>query len=148
LFYRTDRALLYYYDGTRWLTTTLYKIIPTSVITPIPFTASPLSVAYMPPDLDYGMYLVDLQATSGVFGTNDGSNFWTVALKRRNATNTINSITSFDTSADTSSNWVTHDVAINAVLDASAKLIEVEITKTSAPDSLYLTSTLTYRLIG
>jgi hypothetical protein len=148
-FYRTDRNLLYYYDGTRWLTVTLYigTYAPGDTTVP-PFSAASAAIGYTLPDPDYGTYLVDFQAVTGVYGTNDGSNYWTIEFRRRNAANTGASITSFDTSGDTASNWVHHDVAINAVLDATAKLIEVQIAKVGGPANLYCSPRFTYRLIG
>lgn len=147
-FYRTDRNLLYYYDGTRWLTTDLYIASPT----PGDAGATPYSATgthgYFAPDPTYGMYLVAFQGTTGVFGTNDGSNYWTLELHRRNAANTNTSITTYNTAADTASNWVSHNQAIGAVLDASAKLLLFVHTKTSGPANLYISSRLAYRLIG
>ena len=148
-FYRTDRNLLYYYDGTRWLTTTLYVATPTlaDAGTP-PYSASPGTHGYLAVDPTYDMYLVALEGTTGIFGTNDASNYWTIGLDRRNAGNTNNNITSCNTSGDTASNWTTHSQAIDAVLTAGSKILIFTHAKTNGPANLYVTSRLTYRLIG
>lgn len=150
LYYRTDRDILYFYDSgsSSWLSVNIYYVTPTVGDGGAPPYSATGTNGYAVPDPTYGWYLLNLESTTGVFGTNNGSNYWTVGLDRRNASNTNNNITSHNTSADTASNWVQHSTAINAVLDSSAKILIFTHTKTSAPANLYVSARLSYRLIG
>lgn len=149
LFYRTDRNLIYFYDGTRWLTVNEYDLGIGLAVTAGDITATGSAVRY-PVRQDFGMYLVRWPVVTDVVTTNDGSKFWTVELSRRATDNTANNIASFSTGTtpDAPSTWVNHDQAINAVLNSSARQIQVVCTKTSTAGNLLVAGSLIYRLIG
>jgi hypothetical protein len=146
LFHRTDRDLIYFYDGTRWLTVNEYEITPSQqALFPV---AAATALLRWPVRQDYSMYLVRLDCVTFVTTTNSGAHYWTCTLKRRDAANNNTDIGNFNTSADTPSNWVNHTIAINAVLDSSARELNLDILNTGSPGTIYVPSTLIYRLVG
>lgn len=147
LFYRTDRSMLYFYDGTQWLTVQTFEVALAHQQMIYP-TATAATLAWMPIRQDYGMYLLKWHITTFVGSPNTGSAYWTVALDRFTAANSSTNIASISTSADTQANWVNHDTAINAVLSSSARALRTIGTKTGSPGTIYPLSTISYRLIG
>lgn len=147
LFYRTDRHLLYFYDGTQWLTVQQYEVGIGGQQNVYPVAAG-VSMVWWPVRQDYGIYLERWVCTTFVSTTNNGSNNWTILLDRFSTTNLQTNITSFSTSADTASNWISHSQVINAVLNSSARAIRVGSNKIGSPGTMYALSTLVYRLIG
>lgn len=149
LFYRTDRNLIYFYDGTRWLTINEYDMGIGGINTAGALAATG-TVSRYPVRQDYGIFLVRWAVVTFVATTNTGSAFWTPALERRTAANASTTIASFSTGTgpDTVDNWVNHDQTINAVLDSSARQLQVFSTKTSTPGTLIVVGTVVYRLIG
>lgn len=145
--FRTDRSLEYVYDGTRWLTTTLYigTLSYQRILNPV---ASPKASAVGYADGPtwntlYSEYIVTFFMQSNVATTNNGTNYWTVRLGIPGAT-----LGTLDTSADVNIDiWFQHLVAINAVAAAhNVKALTVQTTGT--PGSLYVSAMYTYRLIG
>lgn len=148
LFFRTDLGIFIYYDGARWLTVNEYCFSPGGSQDHLGNSASNPSVqARWPVRSDFQIYLTRWSTTTLVVGTNDGSNYWTITLNRTDTGNTQTAITSFNTSADTATNWVQHDQSINAALNATAKQIQTTATKTGGAGGLYAPTTIHYRLI-
>ncbi len=145
-FFRTDLGLEFYYDGTRWLTTQLFRVsgygeFGLGSVTPNPFMRLPI------PTLD--MWMVSLECTTYVV-TNTGSAYWTVSLVKATAAAAETTIVSFDTSADTQANYVRHNVSIGAALGGGATYPTIlgKTAKTNSPGGLFVAGQLNYRLIG
>lgn len=145
-FYRTDLNLLCFYDGTRWLTVTLYE---TSVAggDAIPISTSNFQSARFPVRSDFGIYLERWVAATYVATTNNGSNYWTNALQWNTQGNVSTTLASFNTSADTVANNMRHEATVNTVIDSTAVTLGVRVTKTGSPGAIYGLNTLVYRLI-
>lgn len=149
LFYRTDRNLIYFYDGTRWLTIHEYDMGVGHVSAAGAFAATATAGRH-PVRQDFGIYLTRWAVVSFVSTTNNGTNFWTVELQRRDTSNTGTAIDSFSTGTgpDAADTWVNHDQVIDAVLDSSARELQVVWTKTLNPGTILAPGTILYRLIG
>jgi hypothetical protein len=147
IFYRTDRDLLYFYDGTRWLTVNEYDMGPGWVDTAAALSGTN-TLARWPVRQDYGMYLTRWSAVTFQTNGTPGTNFMTVVLARLDAANAANTEGSFTTNADTASNWVNHDQALNVVLNSSARSIRSVATESGAVTGFICAETLHYRLIG
>lgn len=149
-YYRTDRNQLYYYDGTRWLTTTLYHTAPGLSDGASVAISAAADIQRWPvwTDDSQGMYLVHVKLAIYVATTNSGSAYWTYTLKRSSSNNTTTDIVSVNTSADSPNTWYEKTVAIGAVLDASAVTIKASVAKTSTPGGLVISAILAYRLVG
>lgn len=146
LFYRTDRDLLYFYDGTQWLTVNLFEA--QLFQEQLAGQSATGTAGYWAVDSTYGMYLVDVCCSLFVNGTNSGTSFWTLAIARGNSANSYTDIATADTSADAGSTWLRKTLAINAVLDSTARVLRWRPVKTSTPGNLHAPATLRYRLIG
>lgn len=142
LFYRTDLALLCYYDGTRWLTAPEYETSP--IVGPAlqPFSAGQ-SVGYWPKHPTYDRYITSLNLAFNVQTTNNGSNYWTIRLVRLDTGATLTS--DLSTAAASAGAWV--NTNINLTLLTGAYPIGLNIVKNGAPGNMYVASTLSYRLV-
>jgi hypothetical protein len=144
IYFRTDRGLLYYYNGTRWLTVDLYRqeIAGQTALTPFSANATLYAALWA---AQYDVWMVDLITNSAVLTTNDGSHFWTIALTRGPSGTAL---ASYTTAADTLGVNVGHRVSIGALTGTSDTYFAVDATKTSTPGNLYLQAAVTYRLVG
>lgn len=150
LYYRTDLDLLCFYDGTRWLTVTLYEVPFGAGAGSIPFTAT-AGLGYLPTNSTYDLWLVDWSMTTLVLTTNDGSNNWTIKLQKTNAANTATDIDSFSTGTtpDTPTNWVLRQRSLGVLLGGSSTWKQLDLlgTKVGTGGNLYFGSILRYRLV-
>ena len=147
-FYRTDLNWLCFYDGTRWMTCHEYSdpIAIQDLLTP--WASGGVTTGYLPARRDYQMYLTRLTGNALIVGTNDASNYWTLALRYKNSANAATTITSGTTASFPPNVNNDCSIAINSTLDSSAFFIDILVTKTvGSPGALYLFSTLNYRLI-
>ena len=145
-YYRTDRNLLYYYDGTRWLTTTLYIQPLTAYAAVMPRTVnSDVLQGPMGHSPTYDTWLVNLVGASYVATTNTGSAYWTFALWNIPTGSTV---ASYTTAADSANTWTSHVVAINALGGTTQFALRGLITKTGSPGACEVTAAVTYRLVG
>jgi hypothetical protein len=154
-FYRTDRNLLYFYDGTRWLTTQVFLIQfkhEDSGFT-WPLSASSVTVhrAVLPFGDDYDVYLLDWHFMSSVNTTNNGSAFWTATVKKFNSAgggDTTIATMSTGAGPDAAGSFYNKKVAINALMGAF-KGLYTDATKTGAPGTFRFNGGhLTCRLVG
>lgn len=147
-YYRTDRNLLYYYDGTRWLTTTLYTLHMPQVenVSTSP-SDSGFRVAW---SSTYQMYLVDWKVATLNTGTNNGSNYWTVKAVTKNSANSASDVSgaTINTSAHSGSTWNHTTASVNATLATTQLHLYATSTKTGAPGNIYHSAMMTYRLVG
>lgn len=144
-FYRSDLSMEFFYDGTRWLSTTLYSQPLQLADALLPAAANASLLRGSTWHNDYDLWLVSYHAFTFVVTTNDGTKFWTIALKRQP---TNNNITSFTTAADTASTHTGHKGTIAALLGTGEVEMEATVTKTSTPGNLYLTMNVDYRIVG
>jgi len=135
-YYRTDRNLLYYYDGTRWLTTEVFfiELKKEDSVSAWPLTATgiPVHRGTLPFGSDYDYYLLDWHWASFVATTNDGSKFWTVTLHKIDSGVGDTTVITASTSADTASVTYLKKSAINALL-GSFVAFYTGTAKTSTP---------------
>lgn len=149
LFYRTDRNILYFYDGTRWLSEELFTEQFMMNFVGGLFTGAGSTRIQIAPVWanTYDVWLVDWRFTTYVATTNNGSNNWTIALSKTDGTSTTNIVTP-TTSADAADNYVTHVSTIGALLGTANDMLALDVTKNSAPGGLYVSAMVTYRLVG
>jgi hypothetical protein len=142
-FWRTDRGLEYYYDGTRWLTTTLFTI-PTSMTSSISVAADNGNIGVfglMP--ASHGIWLATMYMTTYVATTNNGSNFWTVTLTQ--GSNGA-SLGNFTTASDSANTYTEHTIVVDAT--TTEKLIYPNPVNTGAPGAIFPAAQLSFRLVG
>jgi hypothetical protein len=142
---RTDLGLDFYWNGSLWVTTTLYiqSFGTGDSLTPNTLNAT-FGRAYPGLEQTFSrLYLERFQAGTFVSGTNNGSNYWTVNVLGSDASN----VTNFTTSADTGSTWTAHATAPAAQIAASLKDLELTSVKTGAPGGLFVAAVMAYRLV-
>lgn len=149
IFYRTDRDLLYFFDGTRWLSVNLYRA--GQAVQVASFTTSP-TILFRSGiwHTTYDLWLEAFYAGMFVATTNTGAAFWTIAFKKYQSDfSTSSTIVSVDSSANSPSVLVTSTSAIGALLTpATYKMLQPEATKTGSPGALSVSAEYTYRLVG
>ncbi len=151
-YYRTDRNLLYFYDGTRWLTVQQYTIACPAVGTPAPRSASGASVCFGVPALapTYDFWAETFYWSSQLAGTTgDGSKYWQVLITTYTGV-TQATLATGDTIADgASANIFSHATAIGALIGASADLFAVDIVKVTTPPNITIyAASVVGRLVG
>lgn len=156
-FFRTDRGLEYYYNGTRWLTT--QRIILPLTYNPNGANFSPLSatasavLAGNAPDDTMALYVEKLLMRAQVNTTLDATNNWTLELFRQNSAvgnislGTVNTYQVGRTAGTPYQNVITVNTALSAATDAF--LFFITITKNASPGTLaYGSAVLQARFIG
>ena len=140
-YFRTDLDMWAVYDGTRWLSTEIFVAYGVMQAV-IPWAVSGNLIRFGLWQPTYSVYLLELRGSTTVVTTNDGSNYWTVTLKKGSDNSTIGS---FTTAADTVAVDTDHLLSVNAV--STEKHVYISGDKTSAPGDLYPFLHLTYRLV-
>ena len=153
-FFRTDRGLQYYYDGTRWLTVNEYvqPLAPYNVGASAPFNISTTPVDALIgvlPDSQATLYLTKWVISVDVATTNTAASHWLVALKNVAGT-TIDSVGTDSMGA--ASTWLRTVRTINSVRTVATDVWwDVNVSKagaTGTPGNLSILSSVHYRLIG
>lgn len=143
LFYRTDRDLLYYYDGTRWLTVNLYSQ-PLGNVANISATTDHWNPVWTD---DYDMWVVDWRLSMNASGLS-GSAYWIADLYYPDAAALGSIVATANMSADASNATVKKKVAVGALVGTGKDGVLVEYRKQGSPGGLWAGSMLTYRLAG
>lgn len=143
---RTDLGLDFYWDGTRWVSTTLYRLdISTSVKLQGTVAGNYAPTGMMATwDADFHIYFVKWYQ-SWYSPTNNGSNYWTFTFANGDSGA---SIASFNTSALSGGSWQQVITTINAVLASGTFTTCLNIVATGSPGTLTYPGQVTYRLIG
>lgn len=151
-YWRTDLGMEVYYDGTRWLTTQIFRDNLIGAAGLAENASASTSLARIPTwsGLSYDIYALHahVMMMTPAGGTLNGSHFWTFEVLKYNATGTNSVIATRGNSADTAGNWTTTAIAINAVVTAaSGVMLYAQATKTGSPNGLYCSASITYRLV-
>lgn len=152
-FFRTDRGIEYYYDGTRWLSTQLYTDdIPEVGAVAFPYTATALGAERLliPYAGTYDLWLVECQVVFFVAaGTALGaSHKWVSVVQKLVAAGTATTVATINIDSGASDIWRTNVTAIGALLGVTHFTFAVSHTKTGTPGNLYILPRIIYRLVG
>lgn len=140
-FFRTDRDIEYFYDGTRWLSTQLFTFAA-NVNGQATTTINWLPVPYQG---TYGLWIERFEASTFLSVTPAE---WDVVLSWRNAASANTVLATLDGSADTATTWIVKSAVVNAVLDAAARALVINWTEVSGTATLSGGAVLFYRLVG
>lgn len=146
-FYRTDRLIEYYYDGTRWLSTQLYTAASTFNVTEQASTSSHWANPW------YNLY--QLYFERAMFATRNeaatpASNYFALSLtyNQHGGTGSTSLASGQSTQGETVNEFRNHSYnSINTVLPLDTVSITFTITETGAA-STRVTGTFVYRLVG
>lgn len=150
-FYRTDRGIEYYYDGTRWVSIQLFRDTFMGPESLVPATTTNTSFGRIATwGSQYDLWLVDFYTMLRVITTNNGTNYWTAALRKATAAASFTTIVTPDTSAQSINDWVHTRTSIGALLNngTTHTFMDVNYAKVNAPGNLYAAAAVTYRLVG
>lgn len=156
LFYRTDRDVLYFYDGTRWLSVDQHLLFINSwpaAATPLTATGS-THVGVIPPLGSHSdIWLETARITFFVQGGTalSGSHKWDVNTAK-NPLNSASSTTMQSHAIDsgTLDVWRGQEIAVNALLNSGTAhtTIQAGATKTGTPGALYIDWVYMFRFVG
>lgn len=153
-YFRTDRGIEYYYDGTRWLTTQTRTIAfaPFSQFANNMAASTGAVVRTSSLDIDYGVYIINFFATIFVFTTHSATNHWTLDVNRTNTANANSLICNVDTFATgrVANTLYLSTFAVNtAYLTTDIIRLYIDATKINAPGNLELNGFgVTYKGVG
>jgi hypothetical protein len=147
IYYRTDRDLLYFYDGTRWLTVQQFDLGIGWTEQSAALNAT-TTLHRWPVRQDYSLWLERWSAVTFQSNATPGTNNMTVVLARVDSANAATTITSFQTNGDAQNTWVNHDQAIGAALAAGALHLRTVATEAGSVSGFNCAQSIVYRLIG
>jgi hypothetical protein len=154
LFYRSDRDLLYNYDGTRWITVN-QSIVELGYSQAITFPASATASAVLRtsrPDELYVMWLDRLIIRTVTNTTLDATNNWTVTLVRQDSTGASTNIANvvlWQTGRTAGTPYLDIITLNTTVTVTQSYSFHVDVTKNSAPGTLgFHPAVLIYRQTG
>jgi hypothetical protein len=140
-FYRTDRNIEYFYDGTRWLSTQLFVQQLGNTDSLLPFTATSgvfQSRMVNPWAGKYSIYIEELVSWYLLVGAGN----WTVTVKENTGT-VLATLSGLTTTAG-----LTARNTINTVFTSTSQYFYWIVTENSGAASLYYSGSLCYRLVG
>lgn len=145
-FYRTDRRIEYFYDGTRWLSTQLFTGDTQVQQVDLPRTSSGGGLRCGNPWFNlYDIYMVDAAFYSNV----STASSWTVDLKKNKDSATGgDSVQLAAYTNTTNGQWTGSRQAVGAVVTKDWQFFETTFTENSGTASCYGACAFSYRLVG
>jgi hypothetical protein len=149
-YWRTDLRMEFFYDGTRWLSTTQRVLTMDARAahssSGLAATATLGNMAMPNVDIYVEDFRVIAFASAGAF---DGTNHWVITLDKLTTGNASTTIGTLTMNSQTSNNWKVWEVAVDAVVALSAHVVfRLVATKVLSAPNLFLASEVTYRLVG
>ena len=142
-YWRTDLSEEYYYDGTRWLSTTVSRLalgtfqnISTSATVDMSVEAA-----------DGDVWLIAMYASMYTVTTLDGSKYWNLELFKYDAGSgtSLGSVTNVSGAANT---YIRKKLSIGALLGTGMDNLNLSLSKTSTPGNFYGGAHVTYRTVA
>lgn len=149
-FWRTDilGGMEFAWNGTRWVSTTLYShpFGPGDHV--LPFVGPVISIGRLalPFGGTYDIWVQTIDAFTYVISGNGAIHYWTISVVRNPSASALGS---FTTGADTSAVWTRHSIAVNALNGTSDVEMEIVATYTDgAVGGIYVGGQINYRVVG
>lgn len=151
-FFRSDRSIEYFYNGTRWLSTQLFTDpIPRGDAGPLPYTATAAGAERIlaPYAGTYDLWLIELQLGFNVSGGTalSGSHKWVSELFKQTSGGST-SVATINIDSGSSGVWRVAVASIGALLGITNLIFRTDHTKTGTPGDLYVVPRIVYRLVG
>lgn len=141
--FRTDLGLLCYYDGTRWLTATLYELsIPLHMTLPVVDTGAASIFGFVASSPAYARHVLGCRVSFYVQNTNNSSNYWTITAQDSSNGNTFGSGTTGSIAANV---WGSIDIISSGY--TSSAVLQLTMKDTGSPGAIYVSAVLRYRLV-
>lgn len=148
LFYRSDRRIQYFYDGTRWLSIEQFSVQTIDFGTAQ--TAS-FDMTFNHPWINkgYGIYVETFQAMIRLTNATTASNYFVAQLNSFENTGAVTTPygSGLSSAGSTTNAFTQYSEAINAVIASTEDIILIRTTETGAATGRVAAS-FTYRLVG
>lgn len=147
LWHETDSNIQWFWNGTYWLSCDTFQFQGSAdglgANATLTYCWPKTTTAVTP-----SVFIVDFVTAYYVATTNNATNYWTTSVRKRQADNTITTVTSLNTSANAVNTFVTQSVSVNTFLDLTTdiKVMDISIATTLSPGSLNGSAVFTYRL--
>lgn len=137
----------YFYDGTRWLSLTRHTL---------DFNGDAVTAAnyYDGNGLDdsVDIWVERVEVWTYISGTTDGSNYYTISLRKYLKGNSTTALASSTTASDTSNVWTDHSSTVDTLVATSgagdAFALRWQAAETGAAGTLYVKGTAFYRRVA
>lgn len=143
LFYRTDLDLFIFYDGTRWLTVTLYEHFLGQWNNRT--TADSSNTAVWAADFD--QYLVDFRGVMLTAASSSGTAYWQLDLYTPDGTTLGSAVATFNNQSATNNSYDRKKATIGALLGTGKDGFVLDLVKVTTPGAFYGGAMVTYRLV-
>lgn len=142
-FFRIDRGIEYYWDGTRWLSVHLHQL---RMLHTAGVTADAVNDFTPVPYKDiYDLWLERLQVSMLLTA---GTASWNWSLRYRNSANAGTDIATCSAVSPAANTWINYSTDINALLNSAALVLENSFDEISGAAAMHGGATLYYRLVG
>lgn len=142
-YWRTDLGLEIYFDGTRWLTTTLYH---QPIGTAVNISAGTTWHGAVWTDA-HDMWLVDLRTVMYAASGLSGTAFWRIDLYTPDAGTLGSVIAAASLISGTNATYTRIVTAIGALIGTGKDAFVADVVKVSTPGNFYGGASVTYRLV-
>lgn len=145
-FLRTDRNIDYFYDGTRWLSTTQHQMVYAMQDGLTPFTATSQVRAPHPFSGLYDIY-VERVFVESFITTTTATNHFSVQFNHSTGAASTNIGAAISTQSITQNSWTHGEAAVNAVVASTVNIMSMAFTETGTCSG-FLIGSVQYRLVG
>lgn len=149
-FFRTDRNIEYFYDGTRWLSMQLFLLYPapeTGSINPITGGGNNGQRVANPFWNQYDIYVEKIQVTTILTNATTGTNYFTIQAQTGDGASAANLGSAISTQNDTQNARTAHTATLNTVVSSTVESIEFVFTEAGVA-TLYSLPVVTCRAVG
>lgn len=147
-FFRTDRGIEYYWDGTRWLSTTSFRADVAIQDQLLPLTISTTIRASNPEASLYDMYVERVVVGYYPSAGTTASNYFTMQLAYVDVSTSTNVGSAISTQNATLSQWAHGAVSANVVVPSTADVFQLTCTETGTSTTWVVGAVIHYRLVG
>lgn len=147
-FFRTDRGIEYYWDGTRWLSTQLFSLPISTQDAVNPLSASSQHRVANPHWNRYAIYVERVMTQTYLTSGTTASNYFTVNFGHSTAAAAGDALGSnISSQSITQNSWTGGESNANEVVPSTANMLFANIVETGTATG-YVLATAEYRLVG
>ncbi len=149
VFYRTDRHIEYFYDGTRWLSTELHHMPLYFGHNATSFAATAVDTTFAP-NPHYGEYDIYVESATCGYYINNTNGDWTVLIRTltNGLASTLATFANLLGSAGASQFKASRSSSVNTVVANTVPWFGMNLTENAGTATCYFATSLTYRLVG
>lgn len=146
-FYRSDRNVEYFYDGTRWLSTQLFVANFASTDSVLPHSANAIQRLRNPEWNRYSIYIERATMSFYQVSADSAANYFTCQIVSKGGAATTDIGTAMSTQNEAVGEWDSVELTINTVVAATQQHFDANMTEFGV-QTIYATPGISYRLVG